>query len=146
LRTLFAEIAGGRFGPGQPPANALDRLRRVAGLVVIGLSLVACVQQPEQPSDCADASVSRQATLTVDGLTPRNVDVCRTQQVHLAIKVQANGVLHIHGYDQQTREVRSGQVVTFDFDADHSGQFVVELHTQASPQGQGMGVFTVHEP
>jgi len=146
LRTLFAEIAGGRFGPGQPPANALDRLRRVAGLVVIGLSLVACVQQPEQPSDCADASVSRQATLTVDGLTPRNVDVCRTQQVHLAIKVQANGVLHIHGYDRQTREVRSGHVVTFDFDADHSGQFVVELHTQASPQGQGMGVFTVHEP
>jgi len=146
LRTLFAEIAGGRFGPGQPPANALDRLRRVAGLVVIGLSLVACVQQPEQPSDCADASVSRQATLTVDGMTPRNVDVCRTQQVHLAIKVQANGVLHIHGYDRQTREVRSGHVVTFDFDADHSGQFVVELHTQASPQGQGMGVFTVHEP
>lgn len=146
MRTLFAEIAGGRLISGRPSADALDRLRRVAGLVVIGLSLVACVQQPEQPSDCAAASVSRQATLTVDGLTPRNVDVCRAQQVHLSIKVEANGVLHIHGYDQQTREVRSGQVVAFDFDADHSGQFVIELHTQAAPQGQGMGVFTVHEP
>jgi hypothetical protein len=146
LRSLFADIADGRLAPGRPSANTLNQLRRVAGLVVIGLSLVACVQQPEQPSDCADASVARQATLTVDGLTPRKVDVCRTQQVHLAIKAQANGVLHIHGYDQQTREVRSGQVVTFDFDADHSGQFVIELHTQAAPQGQGMGVFTVHEP
>jgi hypothetical protein len=146
LRSLFAEIAGGRLVSGRPPANALNLLRHVAGLALVGLFLAACVQQPDRPSDCADASVSRQATLTVDGLTPRNVDVCRTQQVHLSIKVEANGVLHIHGYDQQTKEVRSGQVVAFDFDADHSGQFVIELHTQAVPQGQGMGVFTVHEP
>ncbi len=108
--------------------------------------MAACVQQPERPADCTDASVSRQTTLTVDGLTPRNVDVCRGQRVHLVVKVQTNGVLHIHGYDEQAKEVRSGQTATFDFPADHSGQFVIELHTTAVAQGQGMGVFTVHEP
>lgn len=122
--------------------------RLVAALIaaLIGLFVAGCVQQPSQPADCDAPSVSRTATLTVDGLNPRNIDVCRGQQVHLAVQVQTSGVLHIHGYDQQTKEVRPGQTVTFDFETDHSGQFVIELHTNDVPQGQGMGVFTVHEP
>ncbi|HET8586548.1 MAG TPA: hypothetical protein VFM74_01605 [Candidatus Limnocylindria bacterium] len=123
----------------------MHRLISAALAASIGLSVSACVQQPERPADCDQPSVSRQATLTVDGLTPRNVDVCNGQAVHLSISIQTDGVLHIHGYDQQTREVRAGQTVAFDFDADHSGQFVIELHTKTAPSGQGMGVFTVHE-
>jgi hypothetical protein len=123
----------------------MHRFLMAALAALIGLSLAACVQQPARPADCDQPTVSRQATLTVDGLTPRNVDVCRSQQVHLSIAIQADGVLHIHGYDQQTKEVRPGQTVAFDFEADHSGQFVIELHTKATPSGQGMGVFTVHE-
>lgn len=123
----------------------MHRLLAAALAAFIGLSVTACVQQPERPGDCDQASVSRQATLTQDGLTPRNVDVCKGQHVHLSIVIQTDGVLHIHGYDQQTKEVRAGQSTAFDFDADHSGQFVIELHTTSVPDGQGMGVFTVHE-
>lgn len=124
----------------------MHRLLAAALTAIIGLSVSACVQQAARPADCDQPSVSRQATLTQDGLTPRNVDVCRGQQVDLSVAIQTDGVLHIHGYDQQTKEVRAGQTVEFDFAADHSGQFVIELHTQAEPNGQGMGVFTVHEP
>jgi hypothetical protein len=123
----------------------MQRTFMVALATLVCLFVTACVQQPQRPADCDQPTVSRQATRTVDGLTPRNVDVCKGQQVHLSVAVQTDGVLHIHGYDQQTREVRAGQSVAFDFEADHSGQFVIELHTTAAPQGQGMGVFTVHE-
>lgn len=113
---------------------------------VIGLAIAGCVEQPQQPSDCGQPAVSRNATLTADGLQPRNIDVCLAQHVILTVKVGADGVLHIHGYDEQAREVRVGQTVTFDFQAVRSGQFVIELHTTQQPSGLNMGVFTVHEP
>jgi hypothetical protein len=85
------------------------------------------------------------ATLTAAGLDPRTIDVCRGQQVGLSVKVEADGVLHIHGYDDQAKEVRVGQTVDFDFPAVRSGQFVIELHTTEQRSGLSMGVFTVHE-
>lgn len=119
----------------------------VAVLVaLLGVWLSGCVSQPEKPSDCAQASVTRDATLTLGGLQPRDIDVCRGQRVALSFGVQVDGVLHIHGYDEQAREVRVGQSVTFTFTAVRSGQFVIELHTTTQPNGLNMGVFTVHEP
>lgn len=124
----------------------MPRFVAVALVVGIGLSIAGCVEQPQQPTDCSQAAVTRNATLTADGLQPRNIDVCRGQQVTLSVKVGANGVLHIHGYDEQAKEVRVGQTATFGFPAVRSGQFVIELHTTEAPGGLNMGVFTVHEP
>ncbi len=124
----------------------MHRILVTAGAALIGLSVAGCVQQPAKPSDCGEPSVKRNATLTSDGLDPRNIDVCRGQQLQLTVKIQADGVLHIHGYDAQAKEVRVGQTITFDFTAVRSGQFVIELHMQAQPNGLNMGVLTVHEP
>lgn len=124
----------------------MHRFVAVALVVGIGLSVSGCVEQPQLPSDCAQATVTRNATLTADGLQPRNIDVCRGQRVSLSVQVGANGVLHIHGYDEEAKEVRVGQTVSFAFTAVRSGQFVIELHTTQASGGLNMGVFTVHEP
>jgi hypothetical protein len=121
-------------------------LLAVALVAGIGLSTTGCVEQAQLPSDCTQAAVTRNAKLTADGLQPRNIDVCRGQQVTIAVEIGADGVLHIHGYDEQAKEVRVGQTVTFAFPAVRSGQFVIELHTTEAPGGLNMGVFTVHEP
>lgn len=126
--------------------SILHRILAAAAAVLIGLLVAGCVQQPDKPSDCGQPGVTRNATLTSDGLDPRNVDVCRGQQLELAVKIQTAGELHIHGYDAQAKEVRVGQTITFDFTAVRSGQFVIELHTQAQPSELNMGVLTVHEP
>lgn len=124
----------------------MHRLRVAAIAALIGLSVSGCVQAENKPSDCAAASVERHTVLSTTGLDPRNVDVCRGQELKLTVQIGADGVLHIHGYDQQAKEVRPGQTITFDFAATRAGQFVIELHTQAVPAGQGAGVLTVHEP
>ena len=113
--------------------------------LILAVSTAACVSGPQVPSDCAAASVERHVTLTAQTLDPRNVDVCRGQQVALTVEPQVDGVLHIHGYDEEARSVRAGKTLDLDFTADHSGQFVIELHTDAQPAGIGVGVFTVHE-
>ncbi len=122
------------------------RIRPAAAalLVVITAALAGCVDQPDLPPDCGQANATRAATLTATGLEPRDIGVCRGQQVELSVQIQADGVLHIHGYDAEAKEVRVGQDVTFDFIADRVGQFVIELHT-ADGGGVSAGVFTVHE-
>lgn len=122
-------------------------MRTTLGLLLLLLAGVtsACVNQPQVPSDCDAPTAERSATLTDAGLDPRDIGVCRGQEVVLTVKIEADGVLHIHGYDAQAKEVRVGQTVTFDFPADHAGQFVIELHTQEVSSGLNMGVFTVHE-
>jgi hypothetical protein len=121
--------------------------RRAAGVLgcLLLTLLAACAPAASRPGDCDATSASREAKLTADGLNPYTITVCRGQQVHLAIQSAVKGVLHLHGYDEQTQLVQAGESVIFDFLADHPGQFVIELHTDDAPQGQGMGVFTVDE-
>ncbi len=121
------------------------RLAVAALLVTVTAILAGCVDQPDVPADCGQPTATRAATLTATGLEPRDVGVCRGQQVKLEVQIQADGVLHIHGYDAESKEVRVGQDITFDFTADRAGQFVIELHT-ADGAGVSAGVFTVHEP
>lgn len=121
--------------------RAFASLYAAALVTVLG----ACVSGPQAPSDCAAARVERRVTLTAQTLDPRNVDVCRGQQVALTVEPQVDGVLHIHGYDAEAREVRSGKELDLEFTADRAGQFVMELHTDAQPAGLSVGVFTVHE-
>ena len=126
-------------------ADTSVRALAITLMALVGLVAAGCVEQPQLPADCSQSRVTRNATLTSSSLEPRNIDVCRGQEVVLDVKVETDGVLHIHGYDQQAKEVRVGQAVTFDFPATRSGQFVIELHTPSQSAALGMGVFTVHE-
>jgi hypothetical protein len=119
---------------------------RLAPLALAAL-LAACVSAG-RPVDlnCDQPTISLSAQLAHDSLEPSALAACRGQQVNLTVRIGQDGVLHIHGYDQQAKEVRSGETATFDFLADHSGQFVVELHNAAHPSGLSLGIFTVYEP
>lgn len=128
-----------------PPA----RVRVVLGLLSLALLTAACVTPIERPADCGDAAVERGATLTSAGrLDPQTIVVCRGQQVTLAIEIETDGVLHLHGYDDQTPavSVEAGTPIEMTFEAVRSGQFVIELHAPGASAGTGAGVFTVDEP
>lgn len=118
---------------------------RLALLAVVAL-LAGCVSNG-RPADlnCDQPTISISAQLSHDALEPSALAACRGQQVSLAVKIAQDGVLHIHGYEL-AKEVRSGETATFDFLADQSGQFVVELHSADHPSGLALGIFTVYEP
>jgi hypothetical protein len=126
-----------------------SRLRRpVACALAVAAVLTACITPIERPADCDAPSVERAATLTAEGrLEPSNLTVCRGQEVTLAIEVEADGVLHLHGYDDQTPavSVEAGTPLEMTFEAAHAGQFVIELHATGSSAGSGAGVLTVDE-
>jgi hypothetical protein len=107
----------------------------------------ACVADTRPPPElCAQPSLTLDATLAETGLAPQNLDVCRGQVVTLTIASERDGVIHIHGYDEQAAEVAPDEAVTFQFVAERSGQFVIELHTQEATAGTEIGILTVHEP
>ena len=115
-------------------------------LISMAVLLTACVSDG-RPADlhCDQPTISLSAELAHDSLEPGALGVCRGQQVTLAVTIAQDGVLHIHGYEE-SKEVRGGEVATFSFLADKSGQFVIELHSAAHPTGLALGIFTVYEP
>ena len=120
-------------------------------VAILGLMLVlaACITGGDLPSDCSAASVERTVTLQSNAkLEPGTIDVCRNQQVTLKVTVEADGVLHLHGYDDvlAATSVHAGSQAVLAFPAAHVGQWVIELHVAGSSTGIGSGVFTVHEP
>ena len=54
-----------------------------------------------RPDACDSAEVTLNLTLTATELDPANVDVCRDQEVTLRIQAEADGIIHIHGYDEE---------------------------------------------
>ncbi|MDP9467545.1 MAG: hypothetical protein M3P32_02225, partial [Chloroflexota bacterium] len=86
-------------------------------------------------------------TLAGVQLDPSSIDVCRGQRVTLNVTTQRDGVLHLHGYDDQGAaiEMRAGVPAQLAFSATRSGQFIIELH---DPNGSSeeVGILTVHEP
>jgi hypothetical protein len=121
-------------------------MARVA-LISIAALLAGCVSDA-RPADlhCDQPTISLSAELAHDSLQPGALGACRGQQVRLTVTIAQDGVLHIHGYDQESKEVRSGETATFQFAADQSGQFVIELHSAAHPSGLALGIFTAYEP
>jgi hypothetical protein len=118
-------------------------------MLVMALLLAACSTGVDRPPDCGATSVTRTATLAADGkLDPQAINVCRDQKVTINVTVRADGVLHIHGYDDQgvAASVHAGSDATLTFTSTHPGQFVIELHANGAPAGEGSGVLTVHEP
>lgn len=119
-----------------------------AGAIALALLLGACVDQVGLPSDCEQPEVARQVTLTATELSPNAIEVCWDQDVSLTVEPEVNGVIHVHGYDDQVpaTSVDAGEELTLEFTAARSGQFPIELHPAQNPAGVTVGIFTVHEP
>jgi hypothetical protein len=119
------------------------------GLVFVALLVLmsACVTE-NRPESCDAKSVTIELTLTTTALTPNDPAVCRDQEVTLEVASEVDGILHIHGYDTEVpaSAVKAGETLTLSFTAGRSGQFPIELHPDANPEGVALGIFTVHEP
>lgn len=121
---------------------------RLSGLLLLAAISIGCVQQADLPDDCNASAVQRDASLSGDRLDPQSIDVCKGQQVTIAIATERAGELHLHGYDQEAPEVavEPGDTATFKFNATRAGQFVIELHTPDEGPEIEVGLLTVHEP
>lgn len=110
--------------------------------------LVACVPQVVLPATCNDQSVMLHAAFVDERLEPATLEVCRDQQVTLMVDAQRDGILHLHGYDDQApaTEVRAGRTLTLEFTAVRSGQYPIALHTTDGPAEATVGTLIVHEP
>ena len=122
----------------------MSRIGLAAGLL-LAVILAGC--NGGDP-DCASLPTSIELSLAADRLTPANPAVCRDREVTLVVTSEVDGVLHIHGYDDQVpaTTVTAGEVTELVFTAARSGQFPIELHTDQNTQGAALGIFTVHEP
>ena len=121
---------------------ALAVLLALGGVVVV----VGCVDQ-NAPADCGDASVTRELTLTGTDLGGDAPSVCRGQDVTLGFTADGDGILHVHGYDEEipATEYHADERIELTFDASISGQFPIEIHTTENSEGQEIGILTVHE-
>lgn len=120
----------------------------VIAILLFSVLAIGCVQQADLPADCDATVVRRQSSLTGDRLDPEAIDVCKGQQVAIDITSDRAGEFHLHGYDQEVPEVsvEPGDTATLTFNATHSGQFVIELHTPDQGPEIEVGLLTVHEP
>jgi len=120
---------------------------RVAVAVLL-VALAGCVENSGPDAGvCAEPAITIDVSLTAETMDPAGIDVCRNQDVTLLIETDVEGVIHIHGYDEQVPATQLDVGETrLAFTAARSGQFPVELHPQEDPTGIEVGVFTVHEP
>ena len=121
----------------------------VACALLAVLVLAACVETT-RPADsqCAQPEVTLALSISASSMSPADPAVCRGQRVTLTVESSVDGLLHVHGYDEELPviDVRGGETTEVEFDASRSGQFPVELHTDEEMQGVSLGVLTVHEP
>lgn len=119
---------------------------RPALLIVLALLASGCVDT-QRPTACEEPAVTLELELSTDALTPSDPQVCSGQDVILVVNSSADGILHIHGYEEHVpaTEVEEGQRVELEFAAERSGQFAIEFHPGADPQGVSVGILTVHE-
>src|SRR5262245_3579153 len=128
-----------------PPRS---RAACVAGAVLLVVLLGACVGDAGLPTTCHDRSVEFGATLSDGGLEPAECNACRGQAGTITFTIEQDGVLHLHGYDDQVSatEVRAGQETVLEFDAVRSGVFPIALHTADGQAETTVGTLIVHEP
>jgi hypothetical protein len=124
------------------------RFDRRAAILIVAAIIAGCVPQQPLPATCNDPAVSLHATLADEHLNPGILEACRGQQVMLSVKIERDGIFHLHGYDDQTSatEVRAGQTLKLEFQAVRSGQFPIALHTTDGPAEVIVGTFIVYEP
>ncbi len=118
---------------------------RAMGLI-IGMALLGgCVGGGD---GCEDVPDRVEITVTATTLEPSEPAVCRDRDVTLVLSPEVDGVFHIHGYDEDVpaTSITAGEKIELEFTTSRSGQFPVELHTDADPQGVDVGILTVREP
>jgi hypothetical protein len=128
------------------PSIRIPRSRSLTALcVVAALGLLGCVGGG---ADCAELPGRIELTLTADTLEPSDPAVCRGEEVTLVVTPEADGVLHIHGYDAEVpaTQVTAGEPIEIVFTATRSGQFPIEFHAADDSRGVSVGLLTVHEP
>ena len=140
--------SAGRFLTGNRMPKPMRWRAALLAAALLGAVLTACVGDAGLPPTCHDPSVTFTATLSDEHLEPASFDACRGQAVTITFTVERDGVLHLHGYDDQVpaTEVRVGDETVFEFDAVRSGQFPIALHTIDGPAEVTVGGLTVHEP
>lgn len=146
-------------GPRQRAANSDVRRTDVGGVayrigVVIRAALVAlligcagCVSSAGTGGpDCAASTIELELALSESALTPAPA-VCRGQTATLRVESTTDGVLHVHGYDEEIPVivVAPDEVAETTFEAVRSGQFVIQLHSPDGPEVE-VAILTVHEP
>jgi hypothetical protein len=121
---------------------------RATALLAIAAIMVGCVPPTVLPETCDDPSVTVPATLRNESLEPGTLEFCRDQRVTLTVTVERDGILHLHGYDDQVAatEVHAGETLELAFTTVRSGQFPIALHTTDGPAEVTVGVLIVHEP
>ena len=119
--------------------------RIAVAAVVIGSAGCVTSTGPEG-LDCAAPTIDLELTLSGSELTP-GPSACRGQTVTLRVESSTEGVLHVHGYDEEipVLPVTPGEVSETTFEAVRSGQFLIQLHAFETPDVT-VGVLTVHEP
>jgi hypothetical protein len=119
---------------------------RVA-LVAVLIGSAGCVASTRPDGlDCAAPTLELELTLSDSELTPAP-SACRGQTVTLRVASSTEGVLHVHGYDEEipVLPVAPGEVSETTFEAVRSGQFLIQLHAFEAPE-VSVAVLTVHEP
>ncbi len=119
---------------------------RVVAPAVLAVALGACV--PPSGSGCEGLPDQIAITVTADAMEPAAPAVCRDREVTLMLTPEVDGVLHIHGYDEQVpaTSITLGEEIGLTFTSARSGQFPIELHTDEAPQAVDIGILNVHEP
>lgn len=130
------------------PNPSRHRAASLLAVPLLAAMLVACVGDAGLPATCHDSSVDFAATLSDEHLEPAELNACRGQAVTITFTIERDGVLHLHGYDDQVpaTEVRSGQETVFELEAVRSGVFPIALHTTDGPAEVTVGTLIVHEP
>jgi hypothetical protein len=118
----------------------------LATIFVLSLLLAGCDRS--DGGTCAEPTVDIAATVTDSAMDPSAISVCRGQDVTIDVASETDGILHIHGYDEQVPAValEPGQSKTLEFTADVAGQFIIELHARSGQESTEIAVLTVNEP
>jgi hypothetical protein len=112
-------------------------------MLLVATLAAGCLQ-----ATCPEPSVTLEATVTDTAMEPSALSACRGQDVTFEVTSETDGVLHIHGYDEQVPAIplEPGEDYPIEFTADVAGQFVIELHAHSGETSTEIGILTVNEP
>ncbi len=118
---------------------------QMAALVLVAVLTLGC--NPFGGA-CPEPTITLAATVSDTAMDPSSLTACRGQDVVLEVTSETDGVLHIHGYDEQVPAVplEPGEERRLEFTADAAGQFIIELHARSGDASTEIGVLTVNEP
>jgi methionine-rich copper-binding protein CopC len=128
--------------------TALVARRRLARLGAIAISAIVLAGCIPGAAACPSAAPVIDVMVTATSMSPSDPDACRGQDVTLRVAAEADGVFHIHGYDEAVpaTTVAAGETTDISFTADRAGQFPIEFHAQDDPAGVEIGILTINEP